>query len=122
MHFRGDPVKWTGLVPLPGHPVIVSYDPGPKNFSIHCEPLIPMNVGKILLIVFDEMKSVANSRSTLMKPRCEATMSSRRTRWALDTTMLPAFPLRHENGGEGRGEVVRGLQLVRSGFSWPYWL
>lgn len=57
LHTRGDALKREGLLPVPGVPIIIGYDPGPVNFSIHFEQMIPTKE-KTIWTVFDEMNFV----------------------------------------------------------------
>lgn len=54
IHVRGDALTGTGLVPRPGYPVQVGYDPGPRNFSVTFLQLLPCQ-DKLLWQVFDEL-------------------------------------------------------------------
>lgn len=61
IHVKGDAGKGEGLMPVVGHPIIVSYDPGPANFSVHFLQCIPIKKGsdeKLLWLVFDELNYV----------------------------------------------------------------
>jgi len=57
LHMRGDLSKNRGLVPIKGHPVIVSYDPGAANTSIHFLQIVP-TVDKVYKIILDELNFV----------------------------------------------------------------
>lgn len=48
------------LPPKRGFPLICGYDPGPVNFSIHFEQMIPTRDGRIIWITFDELNYVGS--------------------------------------------------------------
>lgn len=56
-HVRGDAKTNAGLMPLKGFPIIVSYDPGPVNYSVHFEQMLP-GKEKTIWTVFDELNFV----------------------------------------------------------------
>lgn len=55
IHVRGD--KYRGIVPVPAYPIIVGYDPGPVNFSIHLMQKIHTQ-SRWVWSIFDEMNYV----------------------------------------------------------------
>lgn len=55
IHVIGDKIR--GITPVPGYPIIVGYDPGPVNFSIHMMQKIH-TASRIVWSVFDEMNYV----------------------------------------------------------------
>jgi hypothetical protein len=57
LHVSGDAVKEEYELPLAGYPIIIGYDPGPKNFSIHFIQAIPTKDG-IYWKVIDELNYV----------------------------------------------------------------
>lgn len=57
LHMRGDLAANRGLVAIKGHPIIVSYDPGAANTSIHFLQIIP-TVEKVYKIILDELNFV----------------------------------------------------------------
>lgn len=56
-HVRGDRNTNRGLLPIPGHPIILGYDPGAAHTSIHFMQVIP-TLEKIIWMVFDELNYV----------------------------------------------------------------
>ncbi len=54
-HVKGDRVNGIGLQPLPGFPIFISYDLGPRYSSATFEQFIPTADGKLVLIIFDEV-------------------------------------------------------------------
>jgi hypothetical protein len=50
-----------GLLPIKGYPLILGYDPGPANFSVHFEQMIPCK-DKVIWIVFDELNYVGQRK------------------------------------------------------------
>lgn len=52
-----DAVKGFGLLPLRGFPIIMGYDPGPVNYSVHMLQMIPARE-KVIWTVFDELNFV----------------------------------------------------------------
>lgn len=57
IHVRGTLEKSLFLTPKPGVPIIVSYDPGPRNYCITFEQMIPTKE-KTIWIAFDEINNV----------------------------------------------------------------
>ena len=57
IHIKGDFAKAVGLQPIVGYPITVGYDPGPANFSITLEQMIPTEERNIW-IIFDELNYV----------------------------------------------------------------
>lgn len=57
IHILGDADKKIGLLPVPGHPIIVSYDLGAAHTSIHFLQLIPTK-DKIYKLIVDELDYV----------------------------------------------------------------
>lgn len=57
IHLRGDSAKNNGLMPIKGHPIIISYDLGSAHSSIHFEQLVVTRENKFC-IVFDELNRV----------------------------------------------------------------
>lgn len=57
IHVRGNRAKNIFLTPKPGVPIIVSYDPGPRNYCITFEQMIPTRE-KTIWIAFDEINNV----------------------------------------------------------------
>lgn len=60
IHVKGNSLKNIGLVPIQGFPIIVSHDPGPKNYCITFEQRIPTKDPGLpyVWIVFDELNYV----------------------------------------------------------------
>ncbi len=61
IHVKGDWSKKIGLLPLPGHPIIISHDPGPKNYSAHLMqrlPIIDSPDRPVIWTAFDECNTV----------------------------------------------------------------
>lgn len=60
IHVKGDVLKGIGLIPLKGFPIQVGHDPGPKNYSIHFEQLIPTSDPDRPFVwsIFDELNFV----------------------------------------------------------------
>lgn len=56
-HRVGNQLKHEGLMPWKQWPIIISYDPGPRNFSVHFEQLVPCKDKQVWLI-FDEINLV----------------------------------------------------------------
>lgn len=52
-HVRGDDKKNIGLLPVPGHPIVVGYDVGSVNTAVSFKQYIPTEDGEVEL-VFDE--------------------------------------------------------------------
>lgn len=60
-HVRGNRTTGTVLTPKPGFPIVVSYDPGPRNYSVHFEQMIIAKTDKgtrPIWLVFDELNFV----------------------------------------------------------------
>lgn len=57
IHVKGDAASNTGIVPVPGVPILVGYDLGPAHSSIHFLQCIPLQNGSVW-IVFDEINLV----------------------------------------------------------------
>lgn len=57
-HVRGDAKVGEGILPVKGLPLIVSYDPGPVNFSVHFLQMIPTKDKGNIWIIFDELNLV----------------------------------------------------------------
>lgn len=57
IHVRGSAKERTGLAPNPGIPIIISYDPGPVNYCISFEQMVPTKE-KVIWKVFDELNYV----------------------------------------------------------------
>lgn len=57
LHVRGDAVADEGLLPVVGYPMIVGYDPGAANTSVHFLQIVP-TVDKVFKLVIDEMDYV----------------------------------------------------------------
>jgi hypothetical protein len=57
IHVRGDVKNSEGLVPHKGLPIIISYDPGPVNYSVHFLQMVPCK-DKVLWLVLDELNFV----------------------------------------------------------------
>jgi hypothetical protein len=62
IHVRGTPSKGIGLMPWRSLPIWIGHDPGPNNYSIHFEQMIPSRDGKTTWIVFDELNFVGEAR------------------------------------------------------------
>jgi len=58
IHLKGDAERRVGIKPLPGYTIDVGHDPGPVNYSVHFEQMIPVEGGKTITIVFDELNYV----------------------------------------------------------------
>lgn len=59
IHQKGDALKGIGWIPIKGIPIIVGYDPGPVNFSIHLLQMVPTKQ-KTFWMVFDEINCVGH--------------------------------------------------------------
>lgn len=57
LHQIGDALKGIGWIPIKGFPIVIGYDPGPVNFSIHLMQFIPTKE-KSIWVVFDEINFV----------------------------------------------------------------
>lgn len=57
MHVKGNAILGVGLTPKPGYPIIIGYDPGPVNFSVHFIQAVPIK-DKVFWLVFDEINFV----------------------------------------------------------------
>lgn len=57
LHVKGDLRNGEGLIPFPGIPIVVTYDPGPMNYSIHFEQMVPTKT-KVIWNVIDELNYV----------------------------------------------------------------
>lgn len=57
IHVIGDALKGIGWKPIKGFPVLVGYDPGPVNFSIHMLQMVPTKQ-KTIWVAFDELNFV----------------------------------------------------------------
>lgn len=57
MHVRGDVIQGSGLTPKAGYPIVISYDPGARNFSVTFLQMLPTQ-GQPTWIVFDEVNCV----------------------------------------------------------------
>jgi hypothetical protein len=68
LHVRGDPRTGTGLIPHRGIPIVIGYDPGPVNYSVHFEQMVPTKT-KVVWLVFDELNFVGQfTPDTLVVP------------------------------------------------------
>jgi len=56
-HLRGDLVRQIGIIPLPGYPLIISWDPGAAHTSVHFMQLVP-TIDKLIWVVPDEKNYV----------------------------------------------------------------
>lgn len=56
-HVRGDPMRCIGITPQPGQEIIVSYDLGTANSTVHFEQRV-VTTEKVFKIVFDEIDYV----------------------------------------------------------------
>lgn len=54
-HIIGDVHKGTGLMPVPGHPVLVGYDLGQVHNAVTFNQYIPVKGGKVMWLTFDEI-------------------------------------------------------------------
>lgn len=63
IHMVGDALKGIGWIPFKSFPIIVSYDPGPVNFSIHMMQPV-MSAGRLVWFVFDELNFVGSYTPT----------------------------------------------------------
>ena len=57
LHVRGDALEGRGIMPVKGIPIIISYDPGGANTSIHFLQVVPTR-DKVYKITLDEMDYV----------------------------------------------------------------
>lgn len=57
LHVRGDEARGDGLLPVPGVPIILGYDPGAASTSVHFCQIVP-TLDKRFKIVFDELDFV----------------------------------------------------------------
>lgn len=62
VHTKGDALKNRGLMPIVGFPIIIGYDPGPKNFCMTLMQHIPLSSGKWVWLVFDELNYVGQGK------------------------------------------------------------
>lgn len=63
LHMVGDALKGIGWKPFKSFPIVVSYDPGPVNFSIHLMQLV-FTMGQYKWFVFDELNFVGQYAPT----------------------------------------------------------
>ena len=63
LHQVGNALKGIGWIPIKGFPIIIGYDPGPVNFSIHLMQFIPTKQRSIW-IIFDELNFVGTYTPT----------------------------------------------------------
>lgn len=57
IHIRGNEVRNEGLVPINGHPCILSYDPGAAHSVVYFQQIVP-TLEKIYKLIFDEFDFV----------------------------------------------------------------
>lgn len=114
---KGDVLKGLGLVALPGFPIVVGHDPGPKNYSIHFEQRIPTldTARPIIINVFDELNFVGKYRTydfvvrTLVK-RMIYWLEHPKVKWRFTFEHIAdeaAFTTRRDNGSFDNLEIQR---------------
>lgn len=115
IHVKGDALKSIGLLPLPGYPIIVGHDPGPKNYSIHFEQRIPTldEQRPIIINVFDELNFVgkyASYESVVRKMIRRMVYWNEKQRWKYSFEHIAdeaAFTMKNSNGSFDNLEIQR---------------
>ena len=69
IHILGEAKSNTGIMPVPGIPMICGYDPGPVNYSVHMMQMVPCRDRTVWLVI-DELNFVGKFvPDTVVVPR-----------------------------------------------------